>query len=297
MAKKTGLGQGVGLLFSQDEDQEMYFECPVEQIAPNKHQPRTVFDEEGLEELTSSIRESGIIQPLIVTPMGDDQYELIAGERRLRAAKRVGLEQVPVVVRIDVNDDDLLELAVIENVQRRDLNAVEEAEAYEKLIEKFGYTQEQAAKKVGKSRSAVANLLRLLQLPGFVKGDLQSGILSEGHARSLLRLMDDPVLMKEVRDQIVDRKLSVRQTEKLIRKSLNANRQVRKKAPVESETIPASYSQALSNQLTNHLNSKVAIVQNGTRGKLEIEYYSLDDLERLIEIIEGGRPFSSGEKN
>ena len=287
MVKKTGLGQGVGLLFSQEEEQEKYFECDVDCIVPNKHQPRTVFDEEGLDELTRSIEENGIIQPLIVVAVANNQYELVAGERRLRAARRAGLTRVPVVVRDDVNDDDFLELAMIENVQRKDLNAVEEAEAYEKLIEKFGYTQDQAAKKVGKSRSAVANLLRLLQLPGFVKSDLQAGVLSEGHARSLLRLMDDPALMKEVRDQIVDKKLSVRQAERLIRKALNADRQVRSKPSAVSGAIPASYSQALSNQLTNRLHSKVAIVQNGGRGKLEIEYYSLDDLERLIALIQG----------
>ena len=285
MAKITGLGQGVGLLFAQEEEQEKYFDCGVEDIVPNKHQPRSQFDEQGLDELTRSIEENGIIQPLIVTPSNDGSYELIAGERRLRAAKRAGLDQVPVVVREDVSEDDLLELAVIENVQRKDLNPVEEAEAYEKLIEKFGYTQEQAAKRVGKSRSSVANLLRLLQLPGFAKDDLQGGVLSEGHARALLRLLDDPGLMKEVRDQIVGKKLSVRQTEKLIRKAIKSERQVRRKAGPTEGSIPSSYSQALTTQLTNHLNSKVAIVQNGSRGKVEIEYYSLDDLERLMQLI------------
>ncbi|MDZ7586753.1 MAG: ParB/RepB/Spo0J family partition protein, partial [Patescibacteria group bacterium] len=160
--KKTGLGQGVSLLFAQEDEDEKYFECDIDKIIPNKHQPRSYFEEQGLEELTQSIEEHGVIQPLVVTNQHDGYYQLIAGGRRLRASQRAGLKKVPVIVRAVENDDSLLELALIENIQRKDLNVIEEAEAYNKLIEKFNYTQEQAAQRVGKKRSTITNILRLL---------------------------------------------------------------------------------------------------------------------------------------
>jgi ParB family chromosome partitioning protein len=286
VAKTTGLGQGVGLLFGNDND-EKYFECDINKIQPNKYQPRVYFDESDLQELSESIRENGIIQPLIVTLATDGiGYELIAGERRLRASKLAGLEKVPVVV-MDVTDEDaLLELALIENIQRTDLNPIEEAEAYHKLIQKFGYTQEETAKRVGKKRSTISNMLRLLNLPDFIKQDLVTGTLSEGHARALLRLSDDLATMKEIRDLIIKKSLSVRQTEKIVRKATSTvkHSQVASQNKDTSE-LPSTYCKALVNQLTNKLSSKVYINQSGSRGKLEIEYYSVDDLERLISVI------------
>ncbi len=285
MAKLTGLGQGVGLLFNSD-DEERYFECDIKHIRPNKHQPRTKFDESDLLELAQSIKEHGIIQPLIVSPAEEEGlYELIAGERRLRASQLIGLVKVPVVTRDVENEDTLLELALIENIQRTDLNPIEEAEAYNKLIEKFNYTQEEAAKKLGKKRSTITNTLRLLNLPGFIKDDLIDGTLTEGHSRALLRLGEDISTIKDVRDQIVKKKLSVRQTEGLIRKLTITSNIGNKKETTNSPIIPKTYCSALTNQLTNRLHSKVSISQNGKRGKIEIEYYSLDDLERVIGIV------------
>lgn len=285
MAAKTGLGQGVGLLFGNAE--EKYFECQINSIKPNKHQPRLHFKEDSLDSLAASILENGIIQPLIVTHTNSpDTYELIAGERRLRAAKIAGLTKVPVVLmRID-NDDTLLELALIENIQRTDLNPIEEAQAYQKLIEKFSYTQEEAANRVGKKRSTITNLLRLLKLPDFIKEDLINGVLSEGHGRALVKLVDDPLRIQETRDAIVKNSLSVRQTEKIIRKLISVSKSFSKTLATQNkDEIPKSYQKALINQLTNCLNSKVVINQNGNRGKIEIDYYSLDDLERLISLL------------
>jgi len=283
MAKKTGLGQGVSLLFNEDENK--YFDCDIGRIKPNQYQPRTHFEESDLEDLCDSIKHNGIIQPLIVHNTSDGNFELIAGERRLRASKLAGLSTVPVVLMDIKNEDSLLELALIENIQRTDLNPIEEAEAYRKLIEKFGYTQEETAKRVGKKRSTVTNMLRLLKLPTSIQTDVSSGLLSEGHGRALIRLNDDPLKLKEVRDSIVKNGLSVRQTEKIIKKlSLSTTPLSKNKKPVDNE-IPSSYKKSLVNQLTNKLHSKVAISQNGNRGKIEIDYYSFDDLERVIEIL------------
>lgn len=288
VAKNTGLGgQGVGALFGETEDQERYFECDVEKITPNKHQPRLVFDEKELEELSLSIIENGVIQPLIVSAVGKGKYELVAGERRLRASKQAGLKKVPVVVTAVDSEDSLLELALIENIQRTDLNALEEAEAYKKLIDRFGYTQEETAKRVGKNRSTITNTLRLLLLPDMIREDLAHNIISEGHARAFLKVADDPSLTKEVRDRVVGKNLSVRQTEQLIR---NLTRQPLSAKPKTTanhpaEDIPHSYRKALENQLTNKFNSRVVITQNGNRGKIEIEYYSLDDLDRLVSVV------------
>lgn len=283
MSKSTGLGQGVGILFGEDE--EKYFECDVDKIVPNKYQPRTHFDEESLQELAQSISEKGIIQPLVVTAGEGSTYELIAGERRLRASKIVGLSQVPVVL-LDIDDEDsLLELALIENVQRTDLNPVEEAEAYRKLIDKFGYTQEQAANRVGKNRSTVTNLLRLLKLPKEIQSDIINGLLTEGHGRSLVRLVDYPVKLQEVREAIIKGNLSVRQVEKMIKKAISNKPLTKPNQKQEAPVIPASYKKSLITQLTNRLNSKVSISESGNRGKIEIDYYSLDDLDRVTSLL------------
>jgi ParB family chromosome partitioning protein len=287
VAKTTGLGQGVSALFGDSPDDERFFECDIELIVPNKHQPRFVFDEAGLEELADSIREKGIIQPLIVSKVSATSYTLIAGERRLRASKIAGLKTVPVVVQNVGDEDAFLELALIENIQRTDLNPLEEAEAYKKLIDRFGYTQEQTAQKVGKKRSTITNSLRLLLLPDYIRDDVVSGLLSEGHARSLLRIVDDPAALKEIRDQIVSKQLSVRQVESLIRrhKKPKQHENVAVQQDLVEQGISDSYCKALATQITNKLNSRVVINCNGNRGKIEIEYYSLDDLERLVSVL------------
>jgi ParB family chromosome partitioning protein len=286
VTKNKGLGQGVGVLFSNDEEEELYFECNVDNIVANKYQPRTHFNEKDLAELADSIGEHGVLQPLVVRRQDPNgKYEIIAGERRFRASKNIGLTTVPVIVK-DVSDESaLLELALIENIQRTDLNPIEEAEAYFKLIENFSYTQEQAAKKLGKSRSSIANILRLLNLPSFIKTDLVEGVLTEGHARSLLRLGDDNSSIKEIRDQVVRKKLSVRQTESLVRRYLTKPITSKKLKNEKHDQIPSSYCSALANKLTNRLDTKVLISQNGGRGKVEIEYFSLDDLERVVNLV------------
>lgn len=283
MSKKTGLGQGVGLLFG--EERETFFECNINRIIPNKYQPRTNFNADDLQELSDSIRERGVIQPLIVTSGPDDNFELIAGERRLRASKLAGLTQVPVILLDVENEDSLLELALIENVQRTDLNAIEEAEAYKKLIEKFGYTQEETAKRVGKQRSTVTNMLRLLKLPDIVRGDITNGLISEGHGRALVKLVDDPLKLQEIRNLIIKNGLSVRQTEKIVKKVSFTKPPTKRAGKPAPEAIPPSYKNSLLTQLTNRLNTKVYITENGGRGKIEIEYYSLDDLDRVTELL------------
>jgi ParB family chromosome partitioning protein len=285
MGKKTGLGQGVGLLFG--EEVEKYFECNINNIVPNKYQPRTNFDPNDLKELADSISEKGVIQPLIVTTGSDGDYELIAGERRLRASKLAGLSHVPVVLLEVDNEDTLLELALIENVQRTDLNAIEEAEAYKKLIEKFGYTQEETAKRVGKQRSTVANMLRLLKLPDTIREDIVNGLLTEGHGRALVKLVDDPLKLQEVRNLIIKNSLSVRQTEKIVKKASFTKSPTKRTNKPDLEEIPSSYTKSRVVELTNRLNSKIYITQNGSRGKIEIEYYSHDDFDRVTELLLG----------
>lgn len=290
VAKSLGLGQGVSALFGADHNEERYFECPIEQIVPNRHQPRIRFDERDLEELAHSIRENGVIQPLIVSRVSKNEFTLIAGERRLRASKLAGLTTVPVVVQNVGSEDSFLELALIENIQRTDLNPLEEAEAYKKLIDRFGYTQEQTAQKVGKKRSTITNSLRLLLLPDFIREDVISGDLSEGHARSLLRLADNPYVLREVRDQIITKQLSVRQTEQLVKKALRPARTEQKTSNANDsinadDVISDTYCKALATQITNRLQTRVSIHNAGSRGKIEIDYYSLDDLERLVSLL------------
>ncbi|RZW23029.1 MAG: ParB/RepB/Spo0J family partition protein [Desulfobulbaceae bacterium] len=288
MAKLTGLdGQGISALFGEQPPDESCFECGISQITPNKHQPRMMFDQEELTELANSIRENGVIQPLIVSRSSKKKFTLIAGERRLRASKIAGLKTVPVIVRELSSDDELLEFALIENIQRTDLNPLEEAEAYRKLIDKFGLTQEEAAKKVGKNRSTVANSVRLLQLPDYIKDDLLSGRLTEGHARALLAVLASPATMKEIRDQIVAKQLSVRLTEKLIKTLTREVAPTKASSRTKDKEFSKSVKKSFENQLTNRLSSQVFINQKGSRGKIEIEYYSYDDLERIIAMVVG----------
>lgn len=292
MSLKNALGRGVGALLPDDLDgtnEDVFFMCDIDKIEPNPQQPRSYFDPEKLEELAGSIRERGVIQPLLVTRSKGNRYHLIAGERRLRAAKMAEREEVPVVVMESGSQNERLELALIENIQRHDLNAIEEAMAYARLIEDFKLTQEEVSRKVGKKRSTITNLLRLLNLPQKLQNDVIENRISEGHARVLLRLKEDPDLMEEVRDKIVREKLSVRQTEQLCRAGRGQGKRSEKPKSIQSGEgeIPKSYCKALTTQMINSLNTKVRILQNGGRGKLEIEYYSLDDLDRLVALLTG----------
>lgn len=291
MRVKNVLGRGVEALLPTGMDgneEESFFYCDIDKIEPNPHQPRKHFDEDRLKSLAESISERGVIQPLLVTKGKGNRYNLIAGERRLRAAKIAGQDEVPVVVMDPGSDENNLEIALIENIQRHDLNPIEEAIAYTRLINEFNLTQEKVAQKVGRKRSTVTNTLRLLNLPDYLQDDVATGTISEGHARVLLRLKGDDEKIQEIRERIIKEELSVRETERICKQSKAASNenkiepQTKKKKPAE---LPDSYCSALSTQLINHLNTKVKIVQNGERGKLEIEYYSADDLDRLVSML------------
>lgn len=278
--KKLALGRGLEALIpdpdpAADAAPGEYFLCDIQLIRPNRFQPRRQFAETELEELAASVREQGILQPLMVRK-SDAGFELVAGERRLRAARRAGLSQVPVVVR-PVNDDQLLEMSLVENIQRADLNPIEEAEAYHRLIHQFNLTQEQAAERVGKSRSAVANFLRLRQLPEPIQAGIVEGALSMGHARALLGAENAAQQLAAWR-AVVAKKLSVRETEDLVRRLKSE-----KKAPrVSRKSSEETYLTGLSEELSRHLGTKVTIRKSGRQGRLEIEFYSNDDLDLLI---------------
>ncbi len=287
MSSKSVLGRGVGALLPDDDltfdGEERFFLCDIDRIEPNKNQPRSYFDEDKLDQLADSIREHGVIQPLLVTKSGGNRYNLIAGERRLRAARIAGEDEVPVVIMENGSDDENLELALIENIQRHDLNPIEEARAYARLIDEFQLTQEEVARKVGRKRSTITNVLRLLKLPESLQNDVAFSNITEGHARVLLRLKDNPQLMQGVRDRIIQEDLSVRQTENICRQTPKKSKPIKVKN--KDDELPSSYCRSLTTQLTNELNTKVKIVQNGVRGRLEIEYYSPDDLDRLVNLV------------
>ncbi len=294
MAGKSVLGRGVGALLPDElesDGEEKFFMCDIDRIEPNPQQPRSYFDPERLQELSESIRRRGVIQPLLVTRAKGNRYHLIAGERRLRAAKMAQKDEVPVVVMDATSTNERLELALIENIQRHDLNAIEEAVAYARLIEEFNLTQEEVADKVGKKRSTITNTLRLLKLPEPIRDDVIEQRMSEGHARVLLRLHGDQEAMLEIRDRIVGDKLSVRQTERLCRagRGKTSSRKKQQNTQSKRSDLPASYCKAITNQLTNTLNTKVRIQQNGGRGRLEIDYYSVDDLDRLVNLLTMGK--------
>ncbi|MCP3925326.1 MAG: ParB/RepB/Spo0J family partition protein [Desulfobacterales bacterium] len=254
-------------------------EVDTEDIFPNKYQPRKHFAENELNELASSIIDKGVLQPLLVRK-ADIGYELIAGERRLRASKKAGLSKVPVVIK-DITDVEMLEISIIENIQRENINPIEEGNAYNRLITEFNLTQEQVAHKVGKSRPAVANFLRLLKLPDNIKESIEDETISTGHARALLSL-SSPEKQRIVWEEIIAKGLSVRATESLVKK---INEEI---AEPETENKPASddiYISGLADSLSLVLGTKVSIKRKGDKGKLEIDFYSNDDLERLINQI------------
>lgn len=286
MAKRSALGKGLDALLptsSENDDLRPYKICKLNTICPNPSQPRRGMDDESLQQLADSIREKGVLLPLVVREIEEQIFEIIAGERRWRAAQLAGLEEVPVIVK-DVTPLDQLEIALIENIQRENLNPLEEAEAYLRLVKEFGLTQEEVAKRVGKERSTVANTLRIVNLPDFAKEDLASGMLTMGHARVLLSL-DDHESMQKLRDEIIDHGLTVRQAEALAKKMKKKPATTKQTPKKKINGLSDSYCRALTNDFVRYLGSKIRIVQSGTRGKLEIEYYSADDLERLLGLI------------
>ena len=283
MLKKSGLGKGMAALLQVPEavvDNKSYFICPIEQIRPNKNQPRKHFAADKLEELAASIREQGIIQPLVVTRK-DGFYEIIAGERRWRASQKAGLREIPVVIR-EASEDTVMELALIENIQRQDLNAIEEAQAYRSLVEHFGISQEDVAKRVGKNRTTVTNALRLLKLPDEVQKDIVEERLTMGHARALLAL-ESSDLIDKARHEIVHRQLSVRATEDLVRRLKVNPHPTHTKRPQQPDLLMS----ALEEQLQKRFQSRVSIRTVGSKGgKLEIHFSDSDELTRIIDLLD-----------
>ena len=280
--KKQVLGRGLDALIPGGEPaaerSQKYFQCDIDVIHPNPYQPRAQFAEEELRELSQSITEQGIIQPLLVRK-ATNGYELIAGERRLRAAKMAGLDTVPVVVR-DISEAELLEMSLVENIQRADLNPVEEAEAYHRLMAEFGLTQEATARRVGKSRPAVANILRIRQLPEPIKASLIGGTISAGHARALLAIGSASQQLRAWKE-VTGKRLSVRDTERLV-KRLGTRKKKRRPSPAGSTDL---YLSNLADELTRHFGTKVSIKRRGQRGNVQIEFYTDDDLDRLIHLL------------
>ena len=290
MADKR-LGKGLDALIPSyaTDDRHIDGAVPLTQIIPNRNQPRQEFNPEQMEELTASIKENGILQPLTVRELEDGNFELIAGERRLRAAKDAGLETVPVYILSVDADVEMMEYALVENIQRVDLKPLEKAEGYAILSGKYDLSQDDIAKRVGKSRPAIANALRLLKLPPEIKSSLNSGKISTGHALAILGLRKS-LQMMTLHQKVVREELSVRQTEALVKKyseSFKNNLKVKIVAPKQSDVIH------IENELISLLGTKVAIKKNQKgKGKIQIEFYSENDFQRILEIISG-----SGKKS
>jgi ParB family chromosome partitioning protein len=282
MGRRSGLGKGLGALIPVTEEPKGgVTQIPVSAITPNPMQPRTALDADALAELAASIREHGLIQPLIVTQQGPDRYQLIAGERRWQASRMAGLDRVPVIVK-EATPQQALELALVENIQRADLNPLEEAAAYRQLVEEFGLTQEQVAERVGKSRVAVTNAIRLLRLPAEVKQALADGTIREGHARALLALPTPEAQIAALKT-VVTKGLNVRQTEELVRRLLAEPPAKKEEEPVSPEA------QALEEEFRDMLGTKVNLDRNRKgRGRLVIHFYSEEDLQAIYDLIVGG---------
>ncbi len=282
--KKGGLGKGFNALFEDNSFDEMsdgngVLTLKLHDIEPNKNQPRQVFDDEALSELADSIREHGVLQPLIVRPVADGSYQLVAGERRWRASRLAGLTEVPVIVRT-LNDSEVAVIALIENLQRENLNPIEEAEGISRLIEEYSFTQEQAAEKLGKSRTAVTNTLRLMNLPEKVRSLVSDEFLTAGHARALLGLTEKGII-EEIADEVVAKKLSVRETEKLV-KQMNSYTEKKPKKLKKRDTFYDEVELSLSDTLGR----KVTVRDSGRGGKIEFEFFDKDDLMKLAKLFE-----------
>ncbi len=280
--KKLALGKGLGALIpdigAAGDMEGDYFYCQISRIRPNRYQPRKNFNEEELAALSASIKEQGIIQPLLIRKL-EDGYELVAGERRLRAAKLAGYRDVPCVIK-ELTEKQLLEMSLVENIQRENLNPMEEADAYHRLITEFELTQEETAIQVGKSRSAVANFLRLRQLPEPIQDSIVDGVLSMGHARALLGI-SNKAQQSAVWRTVISKGLSVRETEALVNRIKKKSGDVRKRKEGSDEI----YFTNISEELSRNFGTKVQIRRRGQKGKVEIEFYSNEDLDRLLHLL------------
>ena len=284
-AKKGGLGKGLDALFMDNETADSgIVTLRLSEIEPNRDQPRKVFSEEALNELADSIREHGVLQPLLVRPLSTGGYQLVAGERRWRASRMAGLREAPVVIR-DMDEEQAMEIALIENLQREDLNAIEEASGYKLLMERYGMTQEQVAKRVGKSRPAVANALRLLNLPPRVMEMVEEGEVSPGHARALLSF-EDPEQMMDVAQKVRKGKYSVRDIEKMSKHP--GEPAVEELTSAEAEDVwgsQAAFFTEMELALSGELGRKAKIARNGNSGMLQIQFYNEDDLKELAQRL------------
>lgn len=282
-AKKGGLGKGLDALFMDNEtvDSGGVVTLRLSQIEPNRDQPRKIFSEEALNELADSIREHGVLQPLLVRPLPGGSYQLVAGERRWRASRMAGLQEVPVVIR-EMNEEQAMEIALIENLQREDLNAIEEATGYKQLMERYGMTQEQVAKRVGKSRPAIANALRLLNLPPKVMDMVGEGEVSPGHARALLAF-DDQDRIVEIAQKVKTGKYSVRDIERMA-KNQDEKKEKAAKAPEEPAWGGKSaFLTEMEIAMSMEMGRKVRIIPNGEGGTLQIQFWDEEDLKSLAE--------------
>ena len=276
MAKKKGLGAGLGALLGEEPTLSAPQTLPISRVEPRAGQPRTTFDEPALQELAGSIAEHGLLQPITVRALAGGYYQIIAGERRWRAARLAGLTEVPVRI-LDADDRTAQELALVENLQREDLNPLEEARGYRALMDEYGLTQEEVSRSVGKSRPAVANALRLLHLPETIAAMVETGQLTTGHARALLSI-EDGALQAQAARQVVEKGLSVRQTEALAAHLI--------KQPKEKKPAPAvDYAAQASEELGKVLGRKVHIVDGRKKGRIELEYYGADDREALLAAL------------
>jgi ParB family chromosome partitioning protein len=291
LSKKFGLGKGLGALIPEEEAQEDQKSdrkssiaanlVSINLIKPNAGQPRKAFDEEKIQQLSESIKEHGIIQPILLKKDGDT-YSIIAGERRWRAAKAAGLKEVPVII-MDIDEKGVLEISLIENIQRQDLNPIEEAWAFRKLIEDFAFTQEELGRRLGKSRTALSNTMRLLNLDTRVQEYLIDGVITEGHGRAILAI-EDKELQYKLAQKVIDDGLTVRETEKLI--SEIAKGKGLEKLKPEKKIVSDPYIVDIKNKLEERFDTKVLISSGkNNKGKIEIEYYSNDDLQRIMDIL------------
>ncbi len=288
---KRGLGKGLGALIPGAEREGRAGESEVEiaRISFNPYQPRESLGDEKMHELVDSVRVHGVLQPIVVRSRGGGDYELVAGERRLRAAKAAGLSTIPCVVK-ELTNEQSLEIALVENLQREDINAIDAASAYKRLTDEFGLTQEELAFQLGKSRSAVANCMRLLGLPEEVRNCLKAGTISEGHARAVLALLSEEEQLELCR-RVGGSGLSVRETEQTAKEWAKTGRAVSEREDVSRETLlatPDPNTLELEAQLRDILGTKVTIVKNKDRGRIQIEFYSDDDLQRLLVLLAGG---------
>ena len=283
MAKKFTLGKGLSALIPEETEENMKENSKllisINKIKSDEEQPRKLFDSEKIAELAESIKTHGIIQPLILRKHMEDQYIIVAGERRWRAAKMAGLKEVPAVI-MELTDRDILEVSLIENIQRQDLNPIEEAIAYRKLLTDFNITQEELSKRIGKSRVAIANTIRLTNLDDRVQQYIIESIITEGHGRTLLAISDKQK-QYELAQQVIDEKYSVRELERLIKKLTEEDE--REKVIWSSDLNP--YYKEITNQLQNYFGTKVNILNKKNKGKIEIEYYSEEDLQRILDIM------------